>query len=94
MKHLEPAMQPNTEVPLVQKSSASEPSIMIEKVPEEPSFDTELGEHDAVKKQPRAEWKAGKQEWLVMVLLLVVSLLASIDATILVPVLPVSSVFR
>lgn len=36
------------------------------------------------------DWKAGRQEWLIMIVLLIVSLMASIDATILVPVLPVS----
>ncbi|KAB8300445.1 hypothetical protein EYC80_000617 [Monilinia laxa] len=35
------------------------------------------------------DWKAGRQEWLIMIVLLIVSLMASIDATILVPVLPV-----
>lgn len=36
------------------------------------------------------DWTAGRQEWLIMIVLLIVSLMASIDATILVPVLPVS----
>lgn len=67
---------------------------MIEKTPQEPPLDTELGKLDSVGKKTGAEWKAGKQEWLIMILLLVVSFLVSIDATILVPVLPVSYNFH
>lgn len=36
------------------------------------------------------EWKAGRQEWLIIITLVVISTMASLDATILVPVLPVS----
>ena len=38
---------------------------------------------------PFEEWKAGRQEWLIIITLVLISLMASIDATILVPVLPV-----
>lgn len=39
---------------------------------------------------PLEEWKAGRQEWLIIITLVVISTMASLDATILVPVLPVS----
>lgn len=39
---------------------------------------------------PLEEWKAGRQEWLIIITLVVISTVASLDATILVPVLPVS----
>lgn len=35
------------------------------------------------------EWKAGKQEWLIVVCLGIVSLMVALDATIVVPALPV-----
>ena len=35
------------------------------------------------------EWKAGRREWLVMITLMIVSLMTALDASILVPVLPV-----
>ncbi|TAQ90889.1 hypothetical protein B7494_g785 [Chlorociboria aeruginascens] len=38
--------------------------------------------------EPDREWKAGKREWLIIIVLVIISLLASIDATILVSVLP------
>lgn len=40
---------------------------------------------------PAEEWKAGRQEWLIMITLVVISLMAAIDATILVTALPVSN---
>ena len=39
---------------------------------------------------PPAQWKAGKREWLIIATLVIISLMAALDATILVPVLPVS----
>ena len=36
------------------------------------------------------QWKPGKREWLVMITLAISSLTVALDATILVPVLPVS----
>ncbi len=36
------------------------------------------------------EWKAGRDEWMVIIVLAIVSLMVALDATILVPVLPVS----
>lgn len=36
------------------------------------------------------EWKAGRDEWLIIIVLAIVSLMVALDATILVPVLPVS----
>ena len=40
---------------------------------------------------PEPEWKAGKDIWLVIIVIAVVSLMVALDATILVPVLPVST---
>ena len=37
------------------------------------------------------EWKAGRDEWMIIVVLAIVSLMVALDATILVPVLPVSA---
>jgi len=39
---------------------------------------------------PPSQWKAGKQEWLIVICLATVSLMVALDATIVVPVLPVS----
>lgn len=36
-------------------------------------------------------WKAGKQQWLIILCLCVLSLVVALDATILVPALPVPS---
>lgn len=36
-------------------------------------------------------WKAGKKEWMIIIVLAIVSLMSALDATILVPVLPVSA---
>lgn len=36
-----------------------------------------------------AEWKAGRSEWMIITVLAIVSLMVALDATILVPVLPV-----
>lgn len=38
---------------------------------------------------PDREWKAGKEEWLIILVIAIVSLMVALDATILVPVLPV-----
>ena len=43
-----------------------------------------------VVQEPVPEWKLGRQEILIMMALMVVSLTAALDATVLVPVLPVS----
>lgn len=40
--------------------------------------------------RPAPEWKPNKQEWTIMVTIAVVSLMVALDATVLVPVLPVS----
>lgn len=37
------------------------------------------------------EWKAGRKEWMIIIVLAIVSLMVALDATILVPVLPVSA---
>lgn len=37
------------------------------------------------------EWRAGKYEWMIIIVLAIVSLMVALDATILVPVLPVSA---
>lgn len=38
---------------------------------------------------PFAQWKPSKGEWLMIVCFMIVSLVVSLDATILVPILPV-----
>lgn len=38
---------------------------------------------------PDPEWKAGKEEWMIILVIAIVSLMVALDATILVPVLPV-----
>lgn len=43
----------------------------------------------AVVQEPVGEWKVGRQEALIMMALMIVSLTAALDATVLVPVLPV-----
>jgi EmrB/QacA subfamily drug resistance transporter len=47
--------------------------------------DTEQGPY---KESKEPEWKAGKEEWAVMITIAVISLMVALDATILVPVLP------
>lgn len=37
------------------------------------------------------EWKASRREWLIIIVLATISLMVSLDATILVPILPVSA---
>ena len=37
------------------------------------------------------QWKAGKGEWMIIIVMAIVSLMVAIDATILVPALPVGS---
>lgn len=37
------------------------------------------------------EWKAGRNEWMIIIVLAIVSLMVALDATILVSVLPVSA---
>ena len=44
---------------------------------------------DSVTAVPDLEWKAGKEEWMIILVIAVVSLMVALDATILVPVLPV-----
>lgn len=39
---------------------------------------------------PPAKWQAGRQEWLIVICLAIVSLMVALDATIVIPVLPVS----
>ena len=40
---------------------------------------------------PDLEWKAGKEEWMIILVIAIVSLMVALDATILVPVLPVGA---
>lgn len=40
--------------------------------------------------EPDLDWKAGKEEWAIIIVLAVVSLMVALDATILVTALPVS----
>lgn len=42
-------------------------------------------------KNPSEDWKPGRQEWLIIVTLVVIATMAALDTTILVTVLPVSS---
>ena len=44
---------------------------------------------DPVTATPDPEWKAGKEEWMIILVIAIVSLMVALDATILVPVLPV-----
>lgn len=44
---------------------------------------------DSVTAAPDLEWKAGKEEWMIILVIAVVSLMVALDATILVSVLPV-----
>ena len=49
------------------------------------------GPNQVLTEDLRPEWKAGKGEWLIILVLAVVSLMVAIDATILVTALPVGS---
>ena len=40
---------------------------------------------------PDLEWKAGKEEWMIVLVIAIVSLMVALDATILVTVLPVGA---
>ena len=51
---------------------------------------TRMGSKDGGSAEPPA-WKAGRKEWMVIMVLAIVSLMVALDATILVPVLPVSA---
>jgi hypothetical protein len=42
-----------------------------------------------ISKYGQEEWKPGRGEWLILICLTILSLVVSLDATILVPVLPV-----
>ena len=44
----------------------------------------------AVSQEPVLEWDVGRKEALIMVALMIISLTAALDTTVLVPVLPVS----
>lgn len=46
---------------------------------------------DSSLKNPSEDWKPGRQEWLIIVTLVVIATMAALDTTILVTVLPVSS---
>ncbi|KAI4212375.1 MAG: hypothetical protein LQ351_004945 [Letrouitia transgressa] len=53
--------------------------------------DTDLEMHgEASTQEIDLHWKAGRQEWLILAVLVIISLMAALDATVLVPVLPVS----
>lgn len=54
---------------------------------EDASSDTERGRSEGV-----VEWTPGKEEWRAMITMAIVSLMVALDATILVPALPVSTV--
>ena len=55
-----------------------------------PSPDSAEKTSSPVIQEAVSEWKVGRQEALIMMALMVVSLTAALDATVLVPVLPVS----
>ena len=48
----------------------------------------------AVTREPVLEWKLGRKEALIVLSLMIVSLVAALDATVLVPVLPVSKLMH
>lgn len=54
---------------------------------------TNLEGQDGRKQDNESEWRPGKQEYAVMITIAVVSLMVALDATILVPVLPVCHIF-
>ena len=85
-------------VPAVQEeeqgssSSAAEEAntpIIQERKPEAICDVAERSETQIVQDQA-SEWKVGRQEALIMMALVIISLTAALDATVLVPVLPVS----
>ena len=55
-----------------------------------PASDVAERPNSPVVQEPVPQWKLGRQETLIMMALMVVSLTAALDATVLVPVLPVS----
>ena len=55
-----------------------------------PSSDATERTSTPVVQEPVPEWKLRRQEILIMIALMIVSLTAALDATVLVPVLPVS----
>ena len=57
-------------------------------VKDEPPAARKMPEDCPAEEAPE-EWRAGKQEWLILIALMVTCLMVSIDSTILVPVLPV-----
>lgn len=54
----------------------------------------EEGRSSAQEERDGIEWKPGRQEYAVMITIATVSLMVALDATILVPVLPVSIPFH
>ena len=55
---------------------------------------TFLGSQDSQQDSiPQGEWRAGKSEWMIIIVISIVSLIVGLDATILVPILPVSGVY-
>ena len=50
-----------------------------------------LQDADPAMTTPDLEWKAGKEEWMIILVIAIVSLMVALDATILVPVLPVGA---
>lgn len=49
------------------------------------------GPDQSLTENPPPEWEAGKGEWLIILVLAIVSLMVAIDATILVTALPVGT---
>ncbi len=65
-----------------------------EKIPKESEHSSAkpvTQEPDQLSTASDPEWKAGRDEWMIIVVLAIVSLMVALDATILVPVLPVSA---
>ena len=55
---------------------------------------TFLGSQDSQQDSiQQGEWKAGKSEWMVIIVIAIVSLMVALDATIVVPILPVSGLY-
>ena len=69
---------------------APAPAGVNEDTPNHNAVSNEKNPETFLVENPPEEWKAGRQEWLIMITLVVISLMAAIDATILVTALPVS----
>ena len=85
---LPPIMQASTENTNDQTLSGTE-----KKTSETRESSTSLNRQGSVKEPNTSgeDWKAGRAEWMIIIVIAIVSLMVALDATILVPVLPVSA---